>query len=118
MRLDIKKLVDKHFSNKSQFAKAIEIGYPAACKLYDGNVSKINFDTLEKICSVLHCTPNDVLIMDANSENKNNSETTTLESTYTIPNDLRELIIKQIRLEISSLMSDFLTDKNNDDNSK
>lgn len=67
MQLNIKELVDKKFPNKSQFAKAIEIGYPAACKLYEGDVSKINFDTLEKICNVLDCTPNDVFLMDDTS---------------------------------------------------
>ena len=34
MHLNIKDLVDKKFQNKNQFAKAIGVGYPAACKLY------------------------------------------------------------------------------------
>lgn len=64
MRLDIKDLVDKKFQNKNQFAKAIGVGYPAACKLYDGNTSKINFDTLENICIALECTPSDLFKSD------------------------------------------------------
>lgn len=65
MYLDIKNLVDKNFPNKNQFAKTMGIGYPAACKLYDGNVSKINFDTLENLCIVLKCTPSDILKSDS-----------------------------------------------------
>nr|DAG13264.1 MAG TPA: Cro/C1-type HTH DNA-binding domain protein [Caudoviricetes sp.] len=64
MRLDIKYLVDKKFQNKNQFAKAIGVGYPAACKLYDGDTSKINFDTLENLCIVLECTPSDLFESD------------------------------------------------------
>lgn len=64
MRLDIKCLVDKKFQNKNQFAKAIGVGYPAACKLYDGDTSKINFDTLENLCIVLECTPSDLFESD------------------------------------------------------
>lgn len=60
MHLNIKDLVDKKFQNKNQFAKAIGVGYPAACKLYNGDTSKINFDTLEKICIALECTPSDL----------------------------------------------------------
>lgn len=69
MYLDIKQLVDKNFPNKNQFAKSIGIGYPAACKLYDGDVSKINFDTLENICIALKCTPNDILKSESLSYN-------------------------------------------------
>ena len=64
MRLDTKDLVDKKFQNKNQFAKAIGVGYPAACKLYDGDTSKINFDTLERICIALECTPTDLFKSD------------------------------------------------------
>lgn len=42
----------------------MQIGYPAACALYEGTTSRISFDTLENICKVLNCTPNDVLISD------------------------------------------------------
>ncbi len=42
----------------------MQIGYPAACALYEGTTSRISFDTLENICKVLNCTPNDILISD------------------------------------------------------
>lgn len=70
MHLDIKDLVDKKFQNKNQFAKAIGVGYPAACKLYNGDTSKINFDTLEKICITLECTPSDLFKSDDDTFNR------------------------------------------------
>lgn len=60
MKLKIKELVDSKFPNKNQFAKAIGVGFPAACRLYNGETTKINFDTLENICRVLECTPCDI----------------------------------------------------------
>ena len=66
MRLEIKDLVD----NKNQFAKAIGVGYPAACKLYDGDTSKINFETLENICIALECTPSDLFQSDDDTLNR------------------------------------------------
>lgn len=57
------KLKEKNM-NKNQFAKLVQIGYPAACALYDGTTTRISFDVLESACRVLECTPNDILISD------------------------------------------------------
>ena len=57
------KLLEKGL-NKNQFAKLVQIGYPAACALYNGTTTRISFDTLENICKVLDCTPNDILVSD------------------------------------------------------
>ena len=57
------KLLEKGL-NKNQFAKLAQIGYPAACALYDGTTTRISFDTLENICKVLECNPNDIFVSD------------------------------------------------------
>lgn len=108
MRLNFKQFIDTSGFTQTQIAKELNISYPTINNLYNGTAKSIYFDKLEELCTLLHCTPNDVLIMDVNSENKDDSETTTLDSTHAIPNDLRELIIKQIRLELKSLMKDSL----------
>ena len=64
MRLNIKELVDAKGLNKHQFGQLIQVGYTAACNLYNGKTERIYFDTLERICKVLECTPNDVIISD------------------------------------------------------
>lgn len=64
MRLNIKDLVDSKGLNKHQFAQLIQVGYPAACNLYNGKTERIYFETLERICKVLECTPNDIIISD------------------------------------------------------
>jgi len=50
--------------NKNQFAKLVQIGYPAACAIYDGVTTRISFEVLESICRVLECTPNEIIEFD------------------------------------------------------
>lgn len=69
MKLNIKPLVDAKGMNRNQLSKELKIGYQAACNLYDGNVQRIYFDTLQRLCDVLECTPNDILTLD-NDTNK------------------------------------------------
>lgn len=57
------KLKEKNM-NKNQFAKLVQIGYPAACALYEGTTTRITFDVLESICRVLECTPNEIIVSD------------------------------------------------------
>ena len=64
LKLNIQQKLKEKNLNKNQFSKLMQIGYPAACKLYDGTTTRISFDTLENLCKVLECTPNDIIISD------------------------------------------------------
>lgn len=64
MKLCIKPLVDAKGMNRNQLSKELKIGYKAACNLYEGNIERIYFDTLENLCNVLDCTPNDILLIE------------------------------------------------------
>ena len=64
MRLNIKPLVDSKGMNRNQLAKELKMGYQSACDLYDGKTDRIYFDTIEQLCLVLNCTPNDILIFE------------------------------------------------------
>lgn len=64
LRIDIKKRVDDKGLNRNQLSKKLQIGYTATTNLYDGTTERIYFDTLERLCKVLDCTPNDILIFD------------------------------------------------------
>ena len=64
LKINIQNKLKEKGLNKNQFAKLMQIGYPAACALYDGTTTRISFDTLENICKVLECTPNDIIISD------------------------------------------------------
>ena len=64
IKLNVKDKLAEKGLNKNQFSKLVQIGYPAACAIYDGETTKISFDTLERICKVLECTPNDIIVSD------------------------------------------------------
>lgn len=64
IKINIQNKLAERNLNKNQFSKLMQIGYPAACALYDGTTTRISFDTLENICKVLKCTPNEILISD------------------------------------------------------
>lgn len=64
IKLNVKDKLAEKGLNKNQFSKLVQIGYPAACAIYEGETTKISFDTLERICKVLECTPNDIIVSD------------------------------------------------------
>lgn len=71
-RLNIKKYVDTIFDgNINKFAKAIGVNYNPAKQLYSSETTRINFDVLTSLCNTFHCTPNDILINDDISSDKN-----------------------------------------------
>ena len=64
LKINIQDKLKEKGLNKNQFAKLMQIGYPAACALYDGTTTRISFDTLENICKVLDCSPSEILVSD------------------------------------------------------
>ena len=64
LKINIQDKLKEKGLNKNQFAKLMQIGYPAACALYDGSTTRISFDTLENICKVLDCSPVEILVSD------------------------------------------------------
>lgn len=64
LKINIQDKLKEKGLNKNQFAKLMQIGYPAACALYDGSTTRISFDTLENICKVLDCSPSDIFVSD------------------------------------------------------
>ena len=64
MKLSIKnKLGEKNIS-RYELAKRIGVTYPTIDKIYKGESTAIKLKTLQKLCKVLDCTPNDILVFD------------------------------------------------------
>lgn len=64
MKLNIKDQVDKLDISKNKLAQQLGISYPTMLDMYSGESTSIKLDTLEKLCHILQCTPNDILIFD------------------------------------------------------
>lgn len=72
IKINIKKLVDSKFKNINQFALAMNLATLNAKKLYEGESTRISLDVLERLCSVLNCTPNDIFYFDDFSNKESN----------------------------------------------
>lgn len=64
MKICIKEQLAKNNMSRYELAKRINVSYPTIDSIYKERSSSIKFEILEAICTELHCTPNDILIMD------------------------------------------------------
>lgn len=61
MKISIKNLVDRSHLLKTDIMNRLQVSKPTYYKLYNGTSTGIQLDTLEKICKLFKCTPNDVI---------------------------------------------------------
>lgn len=74
MKLNFKKYIDKSNLTQTKIAELTGLSFPTINSLYKGSSKSIYFDTLEKLCDILQCTPNDLLEIDSNiHDNKRES---------------------------------------------
>lgn len=64
MHIDIKSKLEFKHMRRYELAQKIDVTYPTITAIYNSTSTSIRFDTLEKICRELDCTPNDILIFD------------------------------------------------------
>lgn len=62
MKLCIKNLVEQNGFTKVGLAKKLDVSRQYIYSLYDGTVKSIKIETIEKLCKIFHCTPNDLFI--------------------------------------------------------
>ena len=62
MKLCIKNLVEQNGFTKVGLAKKLDVSRQYIYSLYDGTVKSIKIETIEKLCEIFHCTPNDLFI--------------------------------------------------------
>ena len=65
MKLCIKEKLDEKQISRYKLAKILNVTYPTATLLYYGNVSSVRLETIEKLCQILECMPNDILAFDS-----------------------------------------------------
>lgn len=71
MHINIKDILDERGIRRYELAQKIDVTYPTITSIYNGTSTSIRFDTLEKICKELNCTPNDILIFDKEENHSN-----------------------------------------------
>ncbi len=70
MYINIKKLLKQKGKSMYWLAKTTGISYPTIHNLVNNKTESIKFEVIEKICSALNCTPNDLLIINGNEDHK------------------------------------------------
>ena len=58
--LNIKELLKKQKKTKYWLVKNMESGYQSVSDMMDNKTKGIRFETIEKLCNLLECTPNDL----------------------------------------------------------
>ncbi len=59
--LDIKKILKKKGKTKYWLVKNMEGSYQSISDMMDNKTKGIRFETIEKLCDLLECTPNDII---------------------------------------------------------
>lgn len=60
MKISIKKLVDISGMPINEIIEKLQVSKPTYYKLYNGTSTGIQLDTLEKICKLFKCSPNEI----------------------------------------------------------
>ena len=64
MRFKIDNILKERKSSRYQLAKQTGISEQALGRICRNETSSIEFNTIEKICKALNCTPNDIIVFD------------------------------------------------------
>lgn len=59
--LRIKEILKEQNKSKYWFVKNMEGSYQALTHLMNNETTSIKFSTLEKVCTILNCTPNELI---------------------------------------------------------
>ena len=68
VRLKLKELLDQRGLNRNSLAQAIGSRFEVADKWYSGEVEKLDLDILARICCVLNCSVEDLLVYEGPEE--------------------------------------------------
>lgn len=61
--LNIKEILKEKGKTKYWLVKQMECNYQSISDIMNNKTTAIRFETLEKLCKVLECTPNDIFII-------------------------------------------------------
>ncbi len=66
--INVKEILKEKKKTKYWLIKEMGCSYQAMSDIMNNNTKGMRFDTLEKLCEVLECTPNDILKIEKSEE--------------------------------------------------
>ena len=64
IRLNVQNLLDSRNKTRYWLVKHMESNYETVNRLCDNQSVALQLDTIEKLCKLFECTPNDLFVMD------------------------------------------------------
>ena len=64
IKMNVQKLLDEKNKTRYWLVKHMESNYETVNRLCDSNTVALKLETIEKLCKILECTPNDLFFME------------------------------------------------------
>ena len=69
VKVNIKDILKEKGKTKYWLVKESELNYQSISDIMNNQTTAIRFDTMEKLCAVLECTPNDLFTIISDKKN-------------------------------------------------
>lgn len=69
VKVNIKDILKQKGKTKYWLVKETELNYQSISDIMNNQTTAIRFDTMEKLCNVLDCTPNDLFTITTDKNN-------------------------------------------------
>jgi len=64
IKTNVQELLDKKKKTRYWLVKEMQTTYKTVNKICDNTLTGLQLDTVEKLCNILECTPNDIFIFE------------------------------------------------------
>ncbi len=64
LKMNVQNLLDERDKTRYWLVKEMQTTYKTVNKLCDNTLTGLQLDTIEKLCEILECTPNDLFIFE------------------------------------------------------
>lgn len=64
IKMNVQKLLDERKKTRYWLVKEMQTTYKTVNKICDNTLTGLQLDTIEKLCKILECEPNDLFILD------------------------------------------------------
>ena len=64
INMNVQKLLDEKQKTRYWLVKQMQTTYKTVNKICDNTLTGIQLETIEKLCNILECTPNDLFTID------------------------------------------------------
>ena len=64
LKMRVQKLLDEKGKTRYWLVKEMQTTYKTVNKIFDNTLTGLQLDTIEQLCGILECTPNDLFVFE------------------------------------------------------